>query len=184
MDENRQLAEKRPLHVIVIVLGDLGRSPRMQYHASSLLKEGYTVSLIGYNGEHLIPALQNTGERLNVIRFSIPSPDVFKKCLPLYLVWRISSLCLYLLYALVISVPKASSNTKRVDCVLVQNPPAMPLLAVVHLYCFVTLIFKGYKPAFVIDWHNLVSKEPDDTFFIVLFLCFRISILRDFLELC
>jgi len=42
---------KRPLHIIVIVLGDLGRSPRMQYHANSLLKEGHTVSFVGYDGE-------------------------------------------------------------------------------------------------------------------------------------
>ena len=50
MNEN-DLTKKRPLHIIVVVLGDLGRSPRMQYHASSLLKEGHTVSLVGYNGE-------------------------------------------------------------------------------------------------------------------------------------
>lgn len=40
-----------PFHVVVIVLGDLGRSPRMQYHANSLLAEGHTVSLVGYTGE-------------------------------------------------------------------------------------------------------------------------------------
>jgi hypothetical protein len=38
-------------HVVVIVLGDLGRSPRMQYHANSLLAEGHFVSLVGYTGE-------------------------------------------------------------------------------------------------------------------------------------
>lgn len=51
MKENGLLIRKTPFHVIVIVLGDLGRSPRMQYHASSLLKEGNTVSLVGYEGE-------------------------------------------------------------------------------------------------------------------------------------
>lgn len=34
----------------VVVLGDIGRSPRMQYHALSLLKEGYHVDMIGYSG--------------------------------------------------------------------------------------------------------------------------------------
>lgn len=42
---------ERQMHVIVIVLGDLGRSPRMQYHANSLLKAGHSVSLVGYVGE-------------------------------------------------------------------------------------------------------------------------------------
>lgn len=34
----------------IVVLGDIGRSPRMQYHALSLLKEGYDVDIIGYGG--------------------------------------------------------------------------------------------------------------------------------------
>ena len=36
--------------VAVIVLGDLGRSPRMQYHALSLCREGYEVEFVGYGG--------------------------------------------------------------------------------------------------------------------------------------
>ena len=35
----------------------LGRSPRMQYHALSLLEAGFDVTLIGYDGEDLIPSL-------------------------------------------------------------------------------------------------------------------------------
>ena len=36
--------------VAVIVLGDLGRSPRMQYHALSLCRESYEVEFVGYGG--------------------------------------------------------------------------------------------------------------------------------------
>lgn len=36
--------------VQVVVLGDVGRSPRMQYHALSIAKHGGTVDVIGYNG--------------------------------------------------------------------------------------------------------------------------------------
>ena len=36
--------------VAVVVLGDIGRSPRMQYHALSLCREGYDVELVGYGG--------------------------------------------------------------------------------------------------------------------------------------
>ena len=35
----------------VVVLGDAGRSPRMQYHCSSLIKMDYSVELIGYGGK-------------------------------------------------------------------------------------------------------------------------------------
>lgn len=37
--------------VQILVLGDIGRSPRMQYHALSIAKHGGQVDIIGYNGE-------------------------------------------------------------------------------------------------------------------------------------
>lgn len=35
----------------VLVLGDIGRSPRMSYHALSIAKHGGRVNLIGYLGK-------------------------------------------------------------------------------------------------------------------------------------
>jgi hypothetical protein len=35
----------------VVVLGDIGRSPRMQYHAMSIAKYGKLVDMIGYQGD-------------------------------------------------------------------------------------------------------------------------------------
>lgn len=40
--------------VAVVVLGDIGRSPRMQYHALSLSKHSYDVKFIGYPGMLLL----------------------------------------------------------------------------------------------------------------------------------
>lgn len=34
--------------VCVVVLGDVGRSPRMQYHALALARHGHEVALLGY----------------------------------------------------------------------------------------------------------------------------------------
>ena len=42
--------------VQVVVLGDAGRSPRMQYHCLSLVQLNYSVDLIGYGGNVLIKA--------------------------------------------------------------------------------------------------------------------------------
>ena len=44
------------VHAVVLVLGDLGRSPRMQYHASSLsrLPAIDSVTQIGYIGERVM----------------------------------------------------------------------------------------------------------------------------------
>jgi beta-1,4-mannosyltransferase len=43
-----RLSYRRPRHAAVVVLGDIGRSPRMMNHAESLANLGFTVSLVGY----------------------------------------------------------------------------------------------------------------------------------------
>lgn len=45
--------------VCVLVLGDVGRSPRMQYHALSLSKHGYWVTFVGYLGKNRHTAHHN-----------------------------------------------------------------------------------------------------------------------------
>jgi beta-1,4-mannosyltransferase len=53
--------------VVVLVLGDIGRSPRMQHHALSIARKGGLVDLVGYNGPYcklmleLIRALDKLG---------------------------------------------------------------------------------------------------------------------------
>jgi len=43
-------AAKEQVSVQVLVLGDIGRSPRMQYHAISIAKRGGSVEIVGYAG--------------------------------------------------------------------------------------------------------------------------------------
>lgn len=38
--------------VAILVLGDIGRSPRMMYHAESFAKSGFETYMIGYPGEY------------------------------------------------------------------------------------------------------------------------------------
>ena len=134
-------------HVAVIVLGDVGRSPRMQYHTLSLLQHGYQVSLLGYKGENLIPALTdgNDNHLLNVIRFQPCTPwkIIRERFKPLYYLIRFVELVRVLCYALFMQVPSS------VDCVLVQNPPSLPLLCISFLFC------RLYGAGLIIDWHNL-----------------------------
>ena len=60
--------------VSVVVVGDVGRSPRMQYHALSLAKEGFDVNVIGYGGSEPIPELR---ERRDVrFIYMSPPPDI------------------------------------------------------------------------------------------------------------
>lgn len=60
--------------VCVLVLGDIGRSPRMQYHALSLSKHAYNVTFVGFLGKnevsychlfiHLFPLYQSITQKL------------------------------------------------------------------------------------------------------------------------
>jgi beta-1,4-mannosyltransferase len=45
-------AKKYKTSVQIVVLGDVGRSPRMQYHALSVAKNGGRVDIVGINGIH------------------------------------------------------------------------------------------------------------------------------------
>ena len=54
--------------VCVVVLGDIGRSPRMQYHSLSLADAGYDVSLIGYAGSILCLFFRPAGRCLQLVR--------------------------------------------------------------------------------------------------------------------
>lgn len=50
-------------HVVVIVLGDLGRSPRMQFHAKSfatLAPSVKKITAIGYAGEKCISTISSS----------------------------------------------------------------------------------------------------------------------------
>jgi beta-1,4-mannosyltransferase len=44
--------KKTKTSVQILVLGDIGRSPRMQYHALSIAKQGGEVVIIGYKGQY------------------------------------------------------------------------------------------------------------------------------------
>ena len=50
-DGKEPMQWKQGRSVQVVVLGDIGRSPRMQYHALSIAKHGGKVFLIGYQGQ-------------------------------------------------------------------------------------------------------------------------------------
>ena len=48
--ERRSATETAEVSIQVVVLGDIGRSPRMQYHALSIAKNGGFVQLVCYRG--------------------------------------------------------------------------------------------------------------------------------------
>ncbi|XP_017102331.2 chitobiosyldiphosphodolichol beta-mannosyltransferase [Drosophila bipectinata] len=124
-------------HACVIVLGDIGRSPRMQYHAQSLLEDNYHVDVIGYLETRPLETL--TQHPCCKIQELTPVP-VTNLTPKLRLLFKAFWQTLSLLIALI--------SIRRPSFLLVQNPPGIPTLIVCYLYCTLT------RTKFVIDWHN------------------------------
>jgi beta-1,4-mannosyltransferase len=132
------------MRTAVIVLGDLGRSPRMQYHAVSLAAAGGEVDLIGLEGAAPIPAVSGEAKirchRLPDRAFAGRARGGVRR-----FVWgsalRAAGQGGRLFNALM-RIPKP-------DVILVQNPPAVPVLSIAWL----AARLRGAR--LVIDWHNL-----------------------------
>ncbi|KAF2743910.1 glycosyltransferase family 33 protein [Sporormia fimetaria CBS 119925] len=142
--EQPKRAWKAGRTVYVVVLGDIGRSPRMQYHAISIAKHGGRVFLIGYTESELHPEIISNS-LIHVVSVA-PAPSflrqssklLFPIIAPLKALWQAASLYRALCYGAV--------NPAR--WILVQNPPSIPTLAVAKLVC----LFRNSE--LVIDWHN------------------------------
>ncbi|XP_073070787.1 chitobiosyldiphosphodolichol beta-mannosyltransferase isoform X2 [Manis javanica] len=125
-------------HVMVVVLGDVGRSPRMQYHALSLAKGGFSVTLLGFcNSKPHDELLQN--DRIQIV--SLPElqrlavgPHIFQYGV------KVVFQAVHLLWKLMCWEPAAY--------IFLQNPPGLPAIAI----CWFVGCLCGSK--LVTDWHN------------------------------
>ncbi|KAF2402624.1 hypothetical protein EJ06DRAFT_536970 [Trichodelitschia bisporula] len=134
---------KHRASVQVVVLGDIGRSPRMQYHALSLAKNLVNVELIGYQESDIHPKLLQS--RFVKIVPLVAAPRwlqtsnklLFLLLAPIKVVWQIVALYWVLAY-----------RCDPAEWMLVQNPPSIPTLAVADIICY----FRNTK--LIIDWHN------------------------------
>ena len=126
--------------VSVLVLGDLGHSPRMQNHVTCLVAHGIKVDFIGYL-ESGIPS-QIADSKLVKIRPLMALPQIINK-LPRTLRYlaKFAFQTFHLLLVLLCKVPKSRY-------LLVQSPPAIPTL----LVALITSYLRGTKVC--VDWHN------------------------------
>ncbi|APA09104.1 hypothetical protein sscle_04g038740 [Sclerotinia sclerotiorum 1980 UF-70] len=130
------------ISVQVLVLGDIGRSPRMQYHAMSIAKHGGRVDLIGYQ-ESELPSGLTDNPLITIVPLPLPPPILRDGSVPFFLagpckvLWQIWTLFVALCY-----------TTKPARWLLVQNPPSIPTFFVAYLVCIVR------NTHLIIDWHN------------------------------
>ena len=110
---------------VVLVLGEFGRSPRMQYHAHSLSSLG-PVDVVAYPGNAPHPVVRENKKisihSLRPILVRYPR-KLFLLVAPVKVLMQILQLFFTLLWL------------PRPNRILVQNPPAIPSLLVAVLVC-------------------------------------------------
>jgi len=125
----------------IVVLGDFGRSPRMQYHAASLSRTaGYEVHVVAYRGASCVAAV---AEDSHVHVHAVSEPGSLVSALPraLALILKAAYQALALLWTMLFRLPAA-----RV--VMMQCPPAVPTIIICLIVCWI----RGSE--LIIDWHN------------------------------
>nr|KAJ3419005.1 hypothetical protein HK105_007523 [Polyrhizophydium stewartii] len=129
-------------HVVVLVLGDIGHSPRMQNHALSLARNGFTVDLVGFGESAPRRELAESGA-VRLVHLPAPSRIRSRSRIAYALLGlvRAASQSARLLWLLLRVLPKP-------EFVVVQNPPAIPTLAIAQL------VSAALGARLVIDWHN------------------------------
>mmetsp|Transcript_30262 Transcript_30262/g.59097 ORF Transcript_30262/g.59097 Transcript_30262/m.59097 type:complete len:510 (+) Transcript_30262:53-1582(+) len=135
-------SKARPKRASVVVLGDLGRSPRMCNHALSLADAGWQVSLVGY--EESAPPQRVLSHKNIAVRHISPGWKLPRKPKILYLFMAPFAA---ISRAGQLGMAMAHGRTKGI--VLVQNPPSIPTLVVARA---LTWLWDG--ASLVVDWHN------------------------------
>ncbi|KAK1588231.1 hypothetical protein Q3G72_021167 [Acer saccharum] len=128
----------------VVVLGDIGRSPRMQYHALSLARQmSLEVDVVAYGGSEPHAAiLEHPSIHIHTmtqwLTFSRDLPKILR---PILLLLKPLIQFFTLLWYLCVKISSP-------DVFIVQNPPSVPTLVAVKWASSLR------KSAFVVDWHN------------------------------
>lgn len=125
--------------VVIVVLGDIGHSPRMCYHAESFANKGYDVDLCGYVEEK--PSLELI-ENENIEIHEIGKMGNHYR-LPFVIFGAIK-----VMYQ-VISLFSLLFRLRGMNYIMIQNPPSIPTMFV--CVCFKIIM----RTKLIIDWHNL-----------------------------
>ncbi|UKZ73672.1 hypothetical protein TrVFT333_001322 [Trichoderma virens FT-333] len=150
-------------HIQILVVGDIGRSPRMQYHALSVAKHGKKVDIVGYKETARHPDLIGNP---NVTVYPLaPQPEwIAWETLPFFLnipskvIQQFWTLFVTLMYTappaqwIIIQVAPTLSDLTyhrhRIHSNEFAEPPSIPTF---HVALFVSWV-RGSKV--IVDWHN------------------------------
>lgn len=139
-DLPREELEKQKV-AVVMVLGDLGRSPRMNYHALSIAKCDYKVHLCGYLESDV---MTQVAENPLITVHEIPTTT--RREGEAFLVFAVRKVLHQHL-----SLYRLLKQFKGAEFLVVQTPPAIPMLGMARFF----KMFMSPRTKLIIDWHNL-----------------------------
>ncbi|KAF9108255.1 hypothetical protein BGX27_008419 [Mortierella sp. AM989] len=127
----------------IVVLGDVGHSPRMLLHARSALNAGWRVDVIGYKGSRLPEDIENNPSiQFHYLRELPRVPESMPRilyCLYAPIKAMVLAFQLFNLAMFYVAAP---------EVYMVQNPPSIPTLHVMQVVNWLK------QRHLVIDWHN------------------------------
>ncbi|KAL5679382.1 hypothetical protein ACJX0J_005767, partial [Zea mays] len=135
-----EVTERRK-RAAVVVLGDIGRSPRMQYHSLSLANQASMEVDIVANGGSEPYLSQRESINLHPRDEKVQLTGISKISGALALLLKAAVQFILLVWFLCFKIP-------RPYVFVVQNPPSVPTLAAVKLASWL----RGAK--FIVDWHK------------------------------
>lgn len=127
--------------VLILVLGDIGRSPRMMYHASSFARHEWDAILLGYTDTPLMPALLET-PHVHTIGIASPPRLIMAMPWPVRAPIRIVYQVLSVIHTVLFFLPV------HPEAIMVQNPPSIPTLLLARY------LSRICDSKLIIDWHN------------------------------
>lgn len=126
-------ASGSPPRALVVVLGDVGRSPRMQFHAVSLLElAGCLVDIVGYAGTPLVEPLQKAVKEGKVRTFLIEQPAKLDSSKRGSRVGYLVSAGIRILKQVLELVKIMLVTVESPDVILVQVRPSLSLPGIFH----------------------------------------------------
>eukprot|EP00761_Pharyngomonas_kirbyi_P002224 gb/GECH01002228.1/.p1 GENE.gb/GECH01002228.1/~~gb/GECH01002228.1/.p1 ORF type:complete len:487 (+),score=88.86 gb/GECH01002228.1/:1-1461(+) len=134
--------------IAVIVLGDVGHSPRMSYHTLSLASNPDVdidhVYLVGYTASDPHPAVRGH-PRISIVPIPTRLWTWTSQFLPFFIAAPIKAFmqACSLLFTLLFLLPQG------IDAFLLQTPPAVPTLPIAVVASRIRSI------PLIVDWHNL-----------------------------
>ncbi len=135
------------MKVVVIVVDEIGKCPRIIYHTRSLIRGGCKVDLCGYESSNDVNSNINTNSILSELKLH---KNLHIHYLPINFYKFPFFSTIKNFFSLNLHLYKLLYNLRGSDFILLQNPPSFPILSIIRFY----VLFVSRSTRVIIDWND------------------------------